>query len=185
MDDGAFEELYAAQYGDLLRYALRRVQEPADAADVVAETWVIAWRRRGDLPPSSERRLWLFGVARRVLANQRRGQLRRSLLADRLREELDATVSESFPMDGPALNALRQLSPEDQDLLAMRAWEQLTADEMATILGCNPAAVRVRLHRARRRLRAALGSESPALAGPPCPPRGVADGPQWITQETR
>ena len=78
MDDGAFEELYAAQYGDLLRYALRRVQEPADAADVVAETWVIAWRRRGDLPPNSERRLWLFGVARRVLANQRRGQLRRS-----------------------------------------------------------------------------------------------------------
>lgn len=86
-----FEALYSAHYDALLRYALRRVADPADAADVVAETWTVAWRRRTQLPGGDADRLWLFGVARRVLANQRRGQLRRSQLTDRLRICSDAT----------------------------------------------------------------------------------------------
>lgn len=154
-DDAAFEALYAAHYEDLLRYALRRVAQPADAADVVAETWTVAWRRRAGLPPADEQRLWLFGVARKVLANQRRGRLRQQRLADKLRDELAKRTSHS-PVDHPVTSALQSLSRDDQDLLAMQTWEGLSADEMATVLRCSSGTARVRLHRARARLRVAL-----------------------------
>lgn len=157
-DDSAFEALYVAQYDDLLRYALRRVEHPEDAADAVAETWLIAWRRRSDLPLPAEQRLWLFGVARKVLANQRRGRLRQSRLADRLREELQSWAA---PADAdPAVTAaLRRLRASDRDVLVMHAWEDLSSEQIATVLGCSHAAARVRLHRARKRLRDALTAE--------------------------
>lgn len=80
--------MYRANYDDLLRFAVRRTADPADAADVVADVMTVAWRRRADLPAPDECRLWLFGVARKVLANQQRGEARRSLMAARLRDEL-------------------------------------------------------------------------------------------------
>ena len=69
----------------MLAYVLRRVERAEDAGDVVAETFLVAWRRMDKVPAGDEARLWLYGVARRQLANQRRGELRRSRLADRLR----------------------------------------------------------------------------------------------------
>ena len=83
-----FEEVYAANRGPILGYVLRRTGNPHDAADVLAETFLTAWRRLDDVPPGDRARLWLSGVARRVLANQQRGEHRRSELADRLRAEL-------------------------------------------------------------------------------------------------
>lgn len=160
-DQGDFEATYAAHYDALMRYALRRVTDPADAADVVAETWAVAWRRRAELPGGNENRLWLFGVARRVLTNQRRGQLRRSQLTDRLRSELHTTFRPTPVPENPVSRALARLRPEDRDLLAMQAWEGLTTGEMATVLHCSTAAVRVRLHRARARLRIALNHATP------------------------
>jgi RNA polymerase sigma-70 factor (ECF subfamily) len=157
-DDSAFEALFEAHYDDLLRYALRRVEQPADAADVVGETWTVAWRRRQNLPPLEEHRLWLFGVARRVLANQRRGRLRQSRLATKLREEIVEEWQPEPSADGPVTEALRALAPHDRDVLALSAWEGLRAEEIANVVGCSPAAARVRLHRARRRLRAALAA---------------------------
>lgn len=110
-DNGDFEATYAAQYDALLRYALRRVTDPADAADVVAETWTVAWRRRAELPGGNENRLWLFGVARRVLTNQRRGQQRRSQLTDRMRSELRTTSLPSPVPESPVSSALARLRP--------------------------------------------------------------------------
>jgi DNA-directed RNA polymerase specialized sigma24 family protein len=78
-----FEELYAANCGPILGYVLRRTDNPDDAADVIAETFLTAWRRLDAVPPGDEARLWLYGVARRVLANYRRGERRRAVLADR------------------------------------------------------------------------------------------------------
>lgn len=150
------EELFEQCYDDLLRYALRRVADPADAADVVAETWSVAWRRRAELPTGDQARLWLYGVARRVLANQRRGQLRRSALTERLRAELSATADTWAAPAGRVSRVLDRLRPADRDLLAMQFWEQLSPAEMAVVLDCSQAAVRVRSHRARARLRAAL-----------------------------
>jgi DNA-directed RNA polymerase specialized sigma24 family protein len=83
-----FEELYAANCGPILGYVLRRTDNPDDAADVIAETFLTAWRRLDAVPPGDEARLWLYGVARRVLANHRRGERRRTVLADRLRAQL-------------------------------------------------------------------------------------------------
>jgi RNA polymerase sigma-70 factor (ECF subfamily) len=143
----------------MLRFALRRVDDPADAADVVAEVMSVAWRRRADLPQRAEQRLWLFGVARKALANQRRGKLRQAQLADRLRSELAVHAQPTREQDSPVLQALARLSVADRDLLALSAWEQLRPEEIATVLSCTPATARVRLHRARRRLRDALALE--------------------------
>src|SRR6476469_3060928 len=83
-----FERTHVA----LLGYAVRRVADPADAADIVAETFLVAWRRLDDVPAGAEARPWLFGVARRVLANHYRGERRRHALADRLRDSLHQAV---------------------------------------------------------------------------------------------
>lgn len=160
-DHGDFEAAYAAHYDVLMRYALRRVTDPSDAADVVAETWTVAWRRRSELPGGNENRLWLFGIARLVLANQRRGQLRRTQLTERLRAELRTTSPVTPIQENPVSRALAHLRPADRDLLAMQVWDGLTTAEMATVLHCGTAAIRVRLHRARARLRTALDHPPP------------------------
>jgi DNA-directed RNA polymerase specialized sigma24 family protein len=85
-----FEAAYAAHRGPVLGYVLRRTASPDDAADVLAETFLTAWRRLEDMPREPQSRLWLYGVARRVLANHYRGERRRSALADRLRADLVA-----------------------------------------------------------------------------------------------
>src|SRR6266581_3548338 len=89
-----FEEIYAANCGPILGYALRRTGNGDDAADVVAETFLTAWRRLDDVPADEGARLWLYGVARRVLANHHRGQRRKSELAERLRLDLAVTYQE-------------------------------------------------------------------------------------------
>lgn len=71
-----FVEIYESAYEPILGYVLRRYPHPETAADVVAETFTIAWRRIEEVPKGDEARLWLYGVARRVLANHRRGERR-------------------------------------------------------------------------------------------------------------
>jgi RNA polymerase sigma-70 factor (ECF subfamily) len=157
-----FEDLYQAHGRPLLAYALRRVHRPEDAADVVAETMLVAWRRLADVPPGVEAKLWLFGVARWVLANQRRGSRRRDRLGDRLRQDLRAQVG---PDHAPTVvtslavrTALAELSADDREVLQLTAWEGLDPQEIATMLGMPAATVRSRLHRARGRLRERLAA---------------------------
>lgn len=64
-DEDRFRRVYADDFDSLLAYALRRVAHAEDAADVVAETFLVAWRRRQDIPIAGATRLWLYGVARR------------------------------------------------------------------------------------------------------------------------
>jgi DNA-directed RNA polymerase specialized sigma24 family protein len=87
-----FRRLYAEHGREVLAYALRRTADAEDAADIAAETFLVAWRRTGEVPAGAEARLWLYGVARRTLANQRRGERRRDRLAQRLRHDLAATI---------------------------------------------------------------------------------------------
>jgi RNA polymerase sigma factor (sigma-70 family) len=158
-----FEELYAAHQVPLLGYALRRTDTTDDAADVLAETFLTAWRRLDDVPPGDQARLWLYGTARRVLANHRRGERRRLALADRLKAELAVSYRQPDFPGGVAeiAAAFRRLLVADQELLALAGWEGLGADEIATVLGCSRNAARIRLHRARRRLAAELGRAAP------------------------
>ena len=135
-----FRRLFAATERELLAYALRRVDRAEDAADVVAETFLVAWRRLDKVPPGDEARLWLYGVARRQLANQRRGPLRRSRLADRLRAELPAAVAIARSPEDHRVDAVRaamaRLDEEDREILRLTSWEGLTPSEIAAVMGC-------------------------------------------------
>jgi len=87
-----FEAIYNAYYPAIHQYAARRTSSPDDTADVISEAFLTAWRRIGEVPEGERALLWLYGVARRVLANQRRGASRKGVLADRLRAEQAGTV---------------------------------------------------------------------------------------------
>lgn len=157
--EARFDRLYADHGRALLAYALRRTSDPQDAADVLAETFLTAWRRLPDIPPGDAARLWLYGVARRVLANQQRSERRRRRLAERLAHELPTALRD---LQAPASEtdmvraALAELGAADQEIVRLAGWEQLTPAQIATVLQISPLAARSRLHRARRRLGAAL-----------------------------
>ncbi|MCG5217606.1 RNA polymerase sigma factor [Streptosporangium sp. KLBMP 9127] len=153
-----FEVVYRETYERILGYAVRRCHSPEDAADVVAETYAIAWRRVADLPGGDEARLWLYGVARNVLANHRRGEQRRH--ARQIALEEDIAVFFPSPEETQELRAIghvfRSLSVDDRELLSLVAWEGLDAGEIAHVLGRSRNAVRIRIYRARKRLSHAL-----------------------------
>ncbi|RBY97777.1 RNA polymerase subunit sigma-24 [Blastococcus sp. TF02-8] len=162
--DDLFEEVYRSSGTALLGYALRRSSTREDALDVVAETFATAWRRRADMPPDpADARPWLFGIARRHLANSRRGSERSGRLGERLARSF-ATDAVPDPADllqrsadtARVRAALQQMSEEDRELLTLIAWEGLTPAQAAAALDLTPGTARVRLHRARGRLRAAL-----------------------------
>lgn len=148
-----FEQLYAANYGPVLGYVVRRTGRPDDAADVIAETFLTAWRRLEDVPADEAARPWLLGVARRVLANQDRSERRRIALGERLRSELAAARYSREPSPGlrDAALAFRGLPDADREILALAGWEGLDPGQIAVVLGCSRNAARIRLHRARRR----------------------------------
>lgn len=152
-----FGALFESTHVALLGYAVRRVADPADAADVVAETFLVAWRRLDDVPVGEQARPWLFGVARHVLANHYRGKRRRVALADRLRDSLREVVPPHEVTDPTAVEvALERLPEDDRELLRLVAWEELAREEIALAMGMSRGAVRVRLHRARTRLKQAM-----------------------------
>lgn len=158
-----FAVLYRENAREVLGYALRRSADPDDAADVVAETFLITWRRLAEVPPGGEARLWLFGTARHVLANQDRGARRRDRLTERLRDELCRELPATQPREESAfLQALAGLKEADRELLMLIGWEALTPTEAADALGISPLAARTRLHRARRRLRGRLATDTKA-----------------------
>lgn len=165
-----FEEIYDAYSGLILAYAARRTGGIDEAADIVAETFTVAWRRMDDVPAGDEARPWLYGVARRVLANHHRGAQRRCRLDERLMtESLARPPSES---DAGQLELIAQafgaLGDADRELLTLVGWDGLERDAIAVVLGCTVATVRVRLHRARRRFEnelAAVGMQRSGAHG--------------------
>ncbi|MEU4536055.1 RNA polymerase sigma factor [Streptosporangium sp. NPDC023825] len=154
-----FEAVYRETYGRITAYTARRCASPQDAADVVAETFAIAWRRIGELPDGEEAMLWLYGVARKVLANHYRGEVRRQARSVQLDAEM-ADLYGASPDSGVELKAIAQvfqtLPDDDRELLSLIGWEGLDRQEVATVLGLSRNAVRIRLHRARRRFARAL-----------------------------
>ncbi|WP_344209315.1 sigma-70 family RNA polymerase sigma factor [Kribbella sancticallisti] len=148
-----FEEFFAANREAVLGYLVRRTANRHDAADLLADTFLVAWRRLEDVPPGDQTRPWLYGVARRVLANHHRGEGRRHALADRLRQELTELdeAAGSPAENSPAAIAFRALPEQDRELLSLVAWEELDTAQIAITLGISRNAVRIRLHRARKR----------------------------------
>jgi RNA polymerase sigma-70 factor (ECF subfamily) len=150
-----FEALWAEHYLAVLAYAARRIGQ-ADAGDIAADTFLVAWRRFEHAPDPG--RVWLLAIARRVLANQVRGRKRQNALKAKIAtSSVDQGVqpdpgsaSEAEIAVGEAFNLL---SAPDREVLALIAWDELRPREAAEVLGISAARFSVRLHRAKARMR--------------------------------
>lgn len=152
-----FERLVAEVADPIRRYALRRT-DPDTADDVLADTLLVVWRRLDEIPADAQLP-WCYAVAKKSLANLNRGSRRqRNLVARiaRLDPPEDVVDAPELP-DAEVHRALAALRPQDQELLRLSAWEDLTPSEIAIVLGLTSNAVRIRLHRARGRFADALG----------------------------
>jgi RNA polymerase sigma-70 factor (ECF subfamily) len=159
------EELFRRHHAAVAAYARRRA--PSDTADdVVASTFLVAWRRLEDVP--GDPLPWLLAVARNVIATQQRGSRRRGALRRRLEHTRPGAApppSVEEP-DGRVAAALGRLPESDREAITLIAWDGLQPAEAATVIGQSPAAFRVRLHRAKHRLRRELDRGGQA---DPCP----------------
>lgn len=152
--------LVQAEARGLLAYFTRRVDHTADAGDLLGETLLVIWRRVGALPADPlEARMWMYGVAARVLSQHRRGEGRRTTLAERLRAELQAPQAPDPDTAVAVSDALTSLDPVDAELIRLIHWEGFTQAQAATILGRRPGTVRSRYHRARHQLHKLLNEE--------------------------
>lgn len=182
-DAEAFEQLFRDTRTDLFAYLVRRSSSAEDAADVLAETYLIAWRKLDAIPKGDRARMWLFGVARNLLlkgADRRRSG---HALVDRLAGELrSATHSQADDEPSNALRAALAALPErDREILTLTAWEGLSPRQIAVVMGTPANVVRVRLHRARARLKRELPNGlrlhgTPPFRGGPFTARVVARG---------
>lgn len=158
-----FEQLYRETRIDLLAYLVRRSPSAEDAADLLAETYSIAWRRLDAVPEGKGARPWLFGVARKLLLKGASKARTRHALVERLAAELRVAAPIFQPVEDERSVALRaalaSLPEREREIVMLASWEGLAPKEIAVVLGQPANLVRVRLHRARKRLkRALLGS---------------------------
>lgn len=153
-DEQRFARVYQETYDAVEAYVRRRIH-PDQARDVVAEVFLVAWRRFGEAPAASPLP-WLYGVARRTLANTRRADRRRTGLTELLAAQPRRDVDDHAGGVADRLHlaeAFDGLSATDQEVLRLAFWEELAPRDAATALGCSSATFQVRLHRARKRLR--------------------------------
>lgn len=151
--------MYHENYRPLLAYARRRV-DWSTAEEVVADTFLTAWRRRDDVPEGHERP-WLFGVARNTIRNAKRASGRQTAVREKLRgqpkpgpDDPSSADSTTEAVDGRAAvlrAALDSLAEADREVLMLVAWEELSYAEIGQMLSLTPNAVAIRVHRARKR----------------------------------
>lgn len=164
-DAGEFTACWERDAPRVLSYARRHV--PGDEAqDVVSETFVQAWRRWADVPDPALP--WLLTTARHTIANQRRGLRRRAALAERVArlDQVAASATDASVLAEErteALTALAGLPEAQREALLLVAWDGLTLEQAARVLGIRAGALRVRVHRAR------LSLAQPAAPSPNTP----------------
>lgn len=159
----AFACVFRRHFAAVAGYAIRR-SSATDAADVISETFLVAWRRFDDVPGDPDTLPWLLGVARKSLANLRRGRERRTRLGERLARDVAAMrVTERSDFADASADrllvraALDRLAPDDRELVLMSVWEGLTSAEIGVVMDLPPPTVRTRLHRARAQMRSDIG----------------------------
>ena len=176
-DPAAFEVFYRRHVDRVIGFAARRVTDPADAADLVAATFVtVLTAARSYDPGRGEPGAWLLGIAARLIVNTRRRKARESAALariagrrligpsdiDRLEERIDAARSSQA-----VIAALERLRPRAREALLLVSEAGLRPAEAARVLGISPAAFRMRLSAARRALDKAVAAQTTADAGPP------------------
>ena len=162
-DRTGFEREYTTHYDPVLRYSHRRTGHH-QALDATAETFAIAWRRRSDLPMDHPLP-WLYGVAKRVLANQNRSGRRQRRTAAKLRDPDGLRGLEPEPIvvrdeeQTEVLEALGRLADGDQEILRLALWEELPREQISAAMRCSPNAATKRLNRALDHLARELVTE--------------------------
>jgi RNA polymerase sigma factor (sigma-70 family) len=170
-DPVAFEVFYRRHVDRVIGFATRRVTDPADAADLVAATFVtVLDAARSYDPGRGEPGAWLLGITARLIVNARRRKVRESAALariagrrlidqsdiERLEERIDAARSSRA-----MIAALERLRPRAREALLLVGAAGLQPAEAARVLGISPAAFRMRLSSARRALDKAAGADQP------------------------
>ncbi len=156
----SFHVFYSRYHSLLLGVAQQRLVGMSSAEDVVAEAFAIAWshyREGGELTLP-----WLYQVLRNLIGNEYQRAVRADKLVERVGASLGTNIVEFATDDAIGLrSAIKELPEDDRELIYMAYWEDLKRNEMAAILGCSATAVRLRLMRAKRRLKTLVdGSET-------------------------
>ena len=152
-----YRRLFDRHSREVFAYCRRRT-DPDTATDCAAETFLVAWRRLDDIPDGDPALGWLYGVARKVVANEHRRNRRWRRLVSRLRrvdpvpEPTPEVVVVRREQDRAMLTALAELRPRDQELLRLAVWEELSHAEIGELVGCSPQAASQRITRAMGRL---------------------------------
>jgi RNA polymerase sigma factor (sigma-70 family) len=172
-----YDALFRQNIASIVSYCNWRSHSTGDEQDAVAEVFMTAWRRLDDVPEGEAARPWLYATARRVMANQARAYARRARLSEKLTTVSGTDEGDAHHSDDPVAalvhDVLCRLTPRDREVLLLAEWEGLSPAEIAMVLRCPAVTVRGRLHRARRRFRAAFESQAVAAgdaARAPLPP---------------
>lgn len=161
-----FNRLYDDHLDAVRRYLWRR--DPSLCDDVLAETFLVAWRRLDDVPDDA--RPWLIGVARNVRLNALRSARRQHAVSSRLVETALEPETAELPTENDAVRTVLSMLPEaDREVLLLSLWDDLDRGAIARVLGCSKPNVSVRLHRARRRLTTMLAEALESNGGAPRP----------------
>lgn len=165
--DARFGAVVDAVYEPLQRYLGRRAS-PEDASEVLNDALLTLWRRLDDVP-RDDPLPWAYGVAKRSLANHRRGEVRRLRLVERAAGRWRADRAEdpvwTSPEEGALSAALRELGEADREIVRLWAWERLEPRDIALVLDTTPNAVSLRLSRIKHRLAASMERQDRAAAG--------------------
>lgn len=175
--DARFVEMYESFFRLVYGYCLRRTT-PDKVDDAVADTFLVAWRRIGEVPAGDAALPWLYAVAYRVLSTQWRARSRRSKLESKLASVGVTPVSgvEDYVVVGEeyqeVLDALSRLKRSDQEIIRLSVWEELSHAQLAVIFEVSPDAAKQRLYEARRRLRGAFDRLENRKVRPPAAQKG-------------
>ena len=164
--DRALEEALREHGADVLRYLQRR--SPDEAADLLGETMLVAWRRKADAPAEPDQlRPWLFGIARMCLRGQHRDDSRRLRLTERVAALAPAPSEADDALALDVRVAIAALPEAQRELVELVHWEGLSISDAAMAVGINASTARSRYAKARAALEAALAS---AVGSPPLHP---------------
>ena len=174
-----FREAFDNYFDAVTRYCLRRLPQ-SNANDAAANVFVVAWRKIDEMPEGDETLPWLYGVARNEVRTFRRSLRRSTALWVKL------SGQPTYPPAGPEavvsrndeqaqlVRALNTLGSSDQEILRLRAYENLQINQIATVLGCTPDAAKKRCSRATKRLRDAVDRSGRRRA--PARSRAIPEG---------
>jgi len=182
-----FRLLYERNYAPISAYVRRRVRRADGSdADIVAEVFVVAWRRFLEVPEQTKELPWLYGVARNLVANHFRSAQRSSALTDRLMVEERASVdssAESSELELRVRRAVDQLSDLDREIFRLIHWEELTHEEVGLSVGITAKAVERRVARARKKVRDYLASLDKFIT-PNVPAQRIRNTPLYPNERT-